>query len=167
MLIAAVAFTLGAQPAIETIEGERGHVRRTDPIGAILGSIGNDQQDRQLRNARHEKSEHFVRRGIDPVDIFEHHENRLLPGQAGNLVHQRIQGAFLLLLGRVVQRRITVHGQRQQRRKQRRDGGNFLPLPRQAQQRLDFVESVFGAIFLGEAGGPLEGDPVITNIDVN
>jgi len=67
------------------------------------------------------------------------------------LFRQRLDGVFLLLLRRQIERPVAVDGERQQGGEQRRDLGHVVG--RLRQQRLQLVEFGVGGIAARETGG--------------
>ena len=63
-------------------ERDRRHVRVTRPGRREFGPGGDEQQHPKLRHPLHRGGEQLQRGWIDPMDIFENHENRLPCRQA-------------------------------------------------------------------------------------
>ena len=77
-------------------------MRKARPGRLQLGAKGHDQQRRQTLESVDDEVEQLPRRRVDPVQVLEHHENRLALGQALELVDQDLEGPRLPLLRRQI-----------------------------------------------------------------
>src|SRR5215212_11025774 len=86
------------------------------------------------------------------MHVLVHGQYGLVRGQAGQLLHERVKGALLLLLRTQLERRIAVAGgDRQQRGEERGSPGDILSCV--CDEGLELVELLRRAIIPGKARG--------------
>ena len=91
-----------ASPPAEAVEGEERDVREGRPGRRQLGAEGRDEQHRQALEPVDGEVEQLARGRVDPVQVLEDHQDRLVPGQALELVDQDLEGPLLALLRRQI-----------------------------------------------------------------
>src|SRR5439155_18635191 len=84
--------------AVATIERQHRDLRLANPRRLELRAVRHDQQNRQARHAFNGKVEQLARSRIDPMRVFESHEDRLLACQTVELADQCLQYPLLLSL---------------------------------------------------------------------
>jgi hypothetical protein len=118
-----------------------------------LGAVGCDQQHRQLGDLLDRKVEQLVRSRIDPMQILEDHQYRLLPRQHLELPQQRRQCPLLLALRAEVERREALAAGKGQHLGDQREVARFRPI---AEQRLQLVGFCCVRVVTSEPRGALQ-----------
>src|SRR5580693_1084678 len=83
------------------------HMRLSHPRRVELGAERHDEQRRKRFNPVHGPAEHLQARGVDPVQVLEDHQHRLLACQPRELRHQRFQRSLPSLLRGQLERGIA------------------------------------------------------------
>ncbi len=115
-------------PAVEAAHGKRRHMRLADPGRGELRPKGDDQHCAKVRHSVDQSAENIERRGIDPVRVLQHHEDRRLLRQSHEYGEQRCNRPLLLLARRHFDCGISLRGRdRQQSGEVRRDVPGLQP----------------------------------------
>ena len=89
---------------IEPGQRLRHHMRLPDPWRLKFGTEHDQQQHGPTRNPLYQAIQQFSRTWINPVDVVEDHQHRLVPRKTLNPLQQRLERLLLLALGGDVQR---------------------------------------------------------------
>ena len=91
----------------QAAQGQRGDVRLAEPRRVEFRSVRHDQQRRKSPDAINDDVEPFPRRRVDPVCVFQHHQQRLLGRKAYEPCDEALEQQFLAPLGADRQRGVT------------------------------------------------------------
>ena len=92
----------------QSVEGEERDVRERRPRRNELRTEGNHEQDRATLDTVDNQIEELLRGWIQPMRVFEDHQDRLPLRQAFELTQERLERAHLTLRRRKFERRIAV-----------------------------------------------------------
>jgi len=111
---------LSALLAGKAVQGEVGELGPGRPRRVKLGAKGQHEEEPGRWHLVDAEPEQLQRRGVGPVQVFPHHQDRLALRLLQQPGRKRVQGALLLALGRERQRRrVCRRGQGEQCRQQR------------------------------------------------
>ncbi len=106
--------------AREPAEREPRHVLLAGPGGARARARGGDHEHGGGPRLAHERVEHLLARGVEPVQVLDHQHDGLPGGGRQHELQQRLERLLLALLRGELERRLRlVRGQRQGIREQR------------------------------------------------
>ena len=81
------------------VQHQRRHVRRAAEARLPLGAVCDHQQYRVVDDHQRRRLQKLLRRGVDPVRVFDQHQHRRMPRQGGEMVEDEVERALLALLG--------------------------------------------------------------------
>jgi hypothetical protein len=90
----------GAFAPAEPWQRHHRYLRLAAPRWMELGPKRRNEQNRQLLDAREREIEQLARGRVDPVQIFENHEHRLLSGENFEPANEKIERLFFFSLRR-------------------------------------------------------------------
>ena len=151
-LVAGDAVDHGVDFALrQPIDGERGHVRPSDPGRLEFRPERHDQQHAKARDPVHHPAERFQAGGVGPMRILEDHQHRILARQRLHLRNQRLQRSLPALRRGQIERGIaSVVRQRQHLGEKRGvlDRGRGL-----REHRVELVELRLRRVVARQSGG--------------
>ncbi|HEX6015783.1 MAG TPA: hypothetical protein VFY87_29060 [Geminicoccaceae bacterium] len=130
-------------------------MRLAGPRRLKLRAEGDQDEDRQLRDALDHEAQELERRWVDPVHVLIQRQHRVPRRQGGELVDQRLQDPPLLHLRRERQCRIALSGRHPE---QGGEQGHDLvqPVARASEHRLELGELLFRRIIAIEPRRPFQ-----------
>src|SRR5215813_5308776 len=146
---------LGTLPKWQAVESEECDVRTAGPRGREFRPEGHDHQDPQGGDSIDEQVEALSRRGIAPVKVLEHHQQRVTRRQSFDLRQTNLVGLLLALLWVEGERWITVTCRYRQPIRKQRDALAKV-CSSLGEQRLKLSEPLLVTIVAPESGRPLE-----------
>ena len=107
-----------------------------------LGAEGHEQENRQVPGAVDHEAEKIEGRGIDPMDVLDHHQHGRLLGSRLDDAADDVEDALFQFLGFEGERRVPAA--RRQRQEGRQQGCHLGHRePETAERRLDLVEPLW------------------------
>ena len=108
------------------VQHQRRHVRRAAQARLPLGAVCDHQQYRVVDDHPRRRVQKLLRRGVDPVRVFDQHQHRRMPRQRGEIVEDEVERALLALLGAERRGGVALRQRQRHERCQQGDGTRYI-----------------------------------------